>query len=202
MTIFLAIIISASSYFAFSRKEIIYKYSFNAYQIVQRKQWYRMLSHGFLHANLEHLIVNMFVFWSFGTALEQYYKQVFGSSWFVYYLLLFFGAIVLSSVYSLIKHKDNYQYNAVGASGAVSAVVFSAIFFNPWEKKYLFLIIPIPGILFAGLYLAYSYYFSKKKIDNIGHDAHFWGAVYGLVFPIIAEPRLFEYFISQLFKLN
>jgi len=201
MTIFLVIIISGISLYAFNSREIIYKYQFNAYQIVKRKQWYRMLSHGFLHANTEHLIINMFVFWSFGSALEQYYKAVFDSSWLVYYLLLFFGGIILSSVYSLIKHKDNYHYNAVGASGAVSAVVFSAIFFDPWKKILFFFVLPIPGILFAGLYLAYSYYMSKKKIDNIGHDAHFWGAVYGLIFPILAEPRLFEYFISQLFKI-
>ncbi|MFC2117849.1 rhomboid family intramembrane serine protease [Bacteroidota bacterium] len=199
MTLVLVIIISAISLLAFSRQELLYKYQFNAYQIVRKKQWYRILSHGFLHANMEHLFVNMFVLYSFGSAVEDYFK-VFGDKWLLYYLLLFFGGIVLSSVYSLIKHKDNYHYNAVGTSGAVSAVVFAAIFFDPWRKILFFFILPIPGIVFAGLYLAYSYYMSKRKMDNIGHDAHFWGAIYGLAFPIIVNPELFNFFINQLFK--
>lgn len=200
MTLFIVIIISVISVSAFKRPELIYKYQFNAYQIIRRKQWYRIISHGALHANMEHLVINMLVLYSFGAAVESYFKQVFDSSWFLYYILLFFGGVVLSSVYSLIKHKDNHHYNAVGASGAVSAVVFCAIFFNPWHKIFLFFIIPVPGILFAGLYLAYSYYMSRRNIDNIGHDAHFWGALYGLAFPIIMEPELFNYFISQLFN--
>jgi len=142
----------------------------------------------------------MIVLYSFGGAVESYFNQAFNNNWFLYYLLLFFGGLILSSVYSLIKHKDNHHYNAVGASGAVSAVVFCAIFFAPWNKILFFFILPIPGILFAGLYLAYSYYMSKRNIDNIGHDSHFWGAVYGLLFPVIADPELLNYFLSELLK--
>ena len=198
MTIIIVIIISAISVMAFNRPELIYKYQFNPYQIIKRNQWYRILSHGALHASMEHLAINMLVLYSFGTAVEGYFKQAFDGKWLLYYLLLFFGGVVFSSVYSLIKHKDNYHYNAVGASGAVSAVVFCAIFFAPWKKLLLFFILPIPGILFSGLYLAYSYYMSKKNVDNIGHDSHFWGAIYGLAFPILVEPDLLNYFIQQL----
>ncbi|WP_262887967.1 rhomboid family intramembrane serine protease [Draconibacterium halophilum] len=115
-------------------------------------------------------------------------------------MLLYFGGIFASNIWSLIKHKDNYYYNAVGASGAVSAVLFATIFFQPWEPLYLFAILPIPGILFAAGYLFYSYQMSKRQSDNVAHDAHFLGAVFGFVFPILLKPELFSRFIDQLFS--
>ena len=90
-------------------------------------------------------------------------------------------------------------YSAIGASGAVMAVVFTSIFFDPWNKLYFFGLIPIPGIVFGALYLAYSWYMSKQNKDNIGHDAHFFGAIFGLVYPVIIDPSLLHHFISKLF---
>ncbi len=198
MTLIIITITSLFSLSAFLKKELIYKYNFNAYQIYHRKQWYRIFSYAFLHANYMHLIINMIVLYSFGTALEHYFHYYFGANKNLYFICLYVGGIIISIIYSLIKNRDNYNYNAVGASGAVSAVVFATIFFDPLNKVWFFAIIPIPGIIFALLYLAYSYYMSKKNVDDIGHDAHFWGAVFGLIFPIILKPELFQVFISHL----
>ena len=114
--------------------------------------------------------------------------------------MLYFGGILASNAWSLIKHQNNYYYNAVGASGAVSAMLFAFIFFNPWKKLLLFAVIPIPGILFAVGYLFYSYQMSKKSNDNVAHDAHLLGAIFGFVFPILLKPALFSQFVDLLFS--
>lgn len=187
------------SYMAFQNHELMDKLQFNAAKIIHQKQYYRLISHAFIHANWSHLIVNMFVLYFFGKGMELYFGYYFGSRSTVYFLLLYFGGILASNIWSLIKHQNNYYYNAVGASGAVSALLFAFIFFNPWELLYLFAIVPIPGILFAVGYLIYSYQMSKQKNDNVAHDAHFLGAVFGFVFPIVLKPDLFGQFIDQLF---
>ncbi len=189
------VIISVTS---FSQPSIFDKYKFNAYQIMHRKEYIRIISHGFLHGSWTHLLVNMFVLYSFGDAVIFYFDEAFPGRGVVMFLLLFFAGLVFSSLYSLFKEKDNIYYNAVGASGAVSAVVFASIFFAPYSKLYLFLAIPIPGIVFGVLYLIYSRIMSKKNLDNVGHDAHFWGAVFGFIFPIIYKPSLFIDFINEL----
>lgn len=188
------------SYMAFQNAELADKLQFNAAKIIHQKQYYRLVSHAFIHGSWSHLIVNMFVLYFFGQGIEQYFGYYFGNSATLYYLLLYFGGILASNIWSLIKHQNNYYYNAVGASGAVSALLFAFIFFNPWEPLYLFAILPIPGIVFAIGYLIYSYQMSKRKTDNVAHDAHILGAVFGFVFPILLRPGLFDNFIDQLFS--
>ncbi|MGQ1786590.1 MULTISPECIES: rhomboid family intramembrane serine protease [unclassified Saccharicrinis] len=189
------VIVSAT---AFSQPHIFDKYKFNAYQIIHRKEYIRLLSHGFIHGSWTHLLINMFVLYSFGNAVIYYFNQVFPGRGIVMFLILFFAGLVFSSLYSLFKEKDNPYYSAVGASGAVSAVVFTSIFFAPYAKLYLFLAIPIPGIIFGVAYLVYSRVMAQRNVDNVGHDAHFWGAVFGFVFPIIYKPALFIDFIHEL----
>lgn len=188
------------SYIAFRNKDFSAKLQFNAAQIIHRKEYYRLVSHAFIHANWSHLGVNMLVLYFFGRNTVLYFGALFGNKAMAYFLLLYFGGILASNIWSLIKHKNNYYYNAVGASGAVSAVLFATIFFQPWEPLYLFAIVPIPGILFAAGYLIYSYQMSKKQHDNVAHDAHFLGAVFGFIFPILLKPELFSSFIDQLFS--
>lgn len=199
MTILIIIVTAIFSIVAFQQPELFHRYNFNAYQVYHRKQWYRVFTHAFLHANWEHLFVNMFVLFSFGTALWQYFYIYFGQNVLLLYLGLYIGGIIISTVFTLVKEKDNFNYNAVGASGAVSAVTFACIFFSPLSKIYFFGIIPIPGILFGALYLGYSYYMGKRNVDNIGHDAHFWGAVYGFVYPLLLKPALLSNFFDKLF---
>jgi membrane associated rhomboid family serine protease len=154
-----------------------------------------------VHASWEHLLVNMIVLYSFGGVIEAYFREYFGNNHIQYYFLLYFGGILASNLYALVKHRNNYFYNAVGASGAVASLVFASIFFDPWNKILFFMVLPIPGIIFGGLYLVYSYQMSMKQKDNVAHDAHFLGALYGFIFPILINPLLFETFLDKLFRL-
>lgn len=199
ITLMLILIIALVSIMTFLQKEIMSNLQFNAYKVIHRHQYYRIVTHAFVHANWEHLLVNMIVLYSFGRAVEHYFEMNFGSIGTSYYLILFFASVIFSILWSLYKQRNNPYYNAVGASGAVSAILFTAIFFDPWNNIYFFGILPIPGIIFGGLYLYYSYYMSTKNVDNIGHDAHFLGAIFGLFFPVVLRPSLFMDFLTVLF---
>lgn len=201
MTIILIVITVLISYAAFKSVKLMDQLQFNASKIYHKKEYHRLITHAFVHASWEHLFVNMIVLFSFGQAIEVYFKYNFGNNYIVFYLLLYFGGILVSNLYALFKHRNNFFYNSVGASGAVAAVLFAAIFFDPWNPIYFFGILPFPGIIFAVLYLVYSYQMSNKQKDNVAHDAHFLGALYGFVFPILLNPRLFETFIDKLFRL-
>lgn len=196
--IIIIIVVSLFSIAAFSRPALMAKFQFNAWHIVHRKEYVRLLSHGFLHGDWMHLLINMFVLYSFGGAVLFYFNYYLPGFDDLRFLLLFITALPVSSLYSLIKHRNNHYYNAIGASGAVSAVVFASIFFDPYNPVLLFAIIPIPGIIFGVLYLWYSAHMARKQSDNIGHDAHFFGAVYGFIFPLLYEPKLIHVFLGQL----
>lgn len=201
MTIILIAITVAVSFAAFKSAKLMDMLQFNASKIYHKHEYHRLITHAFVHANWEHLFVNMIVLFSFGSAIEIYFKSHFGNNHTLYFFLLYFGGILASNIYALIKHRNNYFYNSVGASGAVSSVLFASIFFDPWNMIYFFGILPIPGIVFAVLYLVYSYQMSNKQKDNVAHDAHFLGALYGFIFPIVLNPLLFEVFLDKLFRL-
>ena len=200
VTLIIVILTSIISIITFSNTGLLYKFQLNPYQVYHRKQFYRILSHGFIHANWLHLIINMVVLYSFGLSVESYFYQYFQYP-VISYIILYFGAMIFATLTTIKKQKDNHYYNAVGASGAVSAIVFASIFFNPWSKVYFYGIIGIPGIIMGILYLIYSYYMSRKSADNINHDAHFLGAVFGFVFPVILDIGLLSLFISRLFGM-
>ena len=170
---------------------------FNAYSVWHRKEWHRMLSHGLVHGGWGHLLFNMLTLYFFGSVVEQYFALAFGKTiGIVLYVVLYVSAIAVSSIWDLVKYRDDWNYNAVGASGAVSAILFASILFEPKMGIYIFLIpIPVPGYIFAPLYLLYCWYIN---MDNIGHTAHFWGAVYGLLFPLVCRPDFFQHFLVQL----
>lgn len=183
------------SIICFSNNQLFDKLSLKPYRVVHAREWYRVITHGFVHADWMHLFVNMFTFWSFGQYIESAFQYLgFGKYAF---LLLYFGGVVVASVNDLIRYRNATWYTSIGASGAVSAVLFTAIFLSPWDKILLFAVIPIPGILFGVLYLAYCQYMARRSGDNINHNAHFYGAVYGFLFPICLEPRLFQVFLSH-----
>lgn len=187
-----------TSYRAFNDPELRYKMLFRPIDISQKNEWYRFISSGFIHADLGHLFINMFVFYSFGSALEQTFMYLFGALGSLYYLGLYLLAIPMASMYSFFKHKDDYGYSALGASGAVSAVLFANVLIDPMSDWLLYGIIPITAIVAASLYLLYSHFMSKKNLDNVGHDAHFYGAVFGFVFTIILKPALLPHFFQQI----
>jgi membrane associated rhomboid family serine protease len=199
VTIVIILVTVAVTILAFSNHELFRRLAFNAYDIKHFKNSYRFVSYALIHADWIHLLINMMVLYSFGRVVETYYGFYFGNKAIFYYVLLYIGSTALSTLPSYGKHKDDYTYTAVGASGAVSAVVFASIIFDPLSKIYLFLIpIGIPAIIFGGLYLVYSWYMGKKNIDNVGHDVHFWGAIFGFVFTIMLKPSLLNNLFSVL----
>ena len=175
------------------------KLIFNAYQVWHRKEWYRMLTSGIIHSGWGHLFFNMLTLYFFGRVVEQYFSAAFGGVLgAVLYVVLYVSALAISSLGDLVKYRDNWNYNALGASGAVSAVLFASILFAPKMGIYIYLIpIPVPGYIFAPLYLLYCWYMAKRNMDNIGHTAHFWGAVYGILLPIICKPDVLSFCLSQ-----
>ncbi len=189
-----------TSLVAFNRPDIFDKLKFNAYAINKHKEWYRFFTYGIIHADYMHLFINMFVFYSFGGIVESVFQIYFDSQATLFYILLYVGGIAFSSLWDFGKYKNNSYYNAVGASGAVSAILFSSIILYPQGKIFLFFIpIGIPAPIFGILYLAYSAYMAKKGTDNVGHSAHFWGAIYGVVFTIALKPSLVITFFNNLF---
>lgn len=200
MTIIILLLTIIVSIVALNRPNIFDKLKFNPYRVAHQKEIWRLFTYGFIHADWVHLGVNMFVLYSFGSLVSAYFEIVFPGKDIFYFLLLYFGGLFISAAPAFGKHKNNFYYNSVGASGAVSAIVFSSIVFDPMNKIYLFFIpIGIPAIIFGVLYLVYSAYMDKKGSDNIGHDAHFWGGIYGFVLTIALKPDLFNHFLYQIF---
>ncbi len=186
MNIILIAIIVANvliSYKGFNDLSFFRKYEFHIGSIRSGEQ-IRMVSSGFLHADIAHLIFNMLTLWFFAPVVINYLGNFsFG--------MVYFGSLVFGSLLTMVFHKNDYSYRAVGASGAVTGVLYSAILLQPDMMLGLFFIIPIPAYLFGILYLLYSIYGMKAKNDNIGHTAHFGGAIGGYVITLIKEPQLF-----------
>jgi membrane associated rhomboid family serine protease len=206
ITLIIIIITCLVSIPAFRNQQLKEKLLFWPYRIHHQKEYHRFLTGGAVHADGMHLIFNMVSFYSFGLSLERFhYPSLFGSNSTWLYIFLYLGGLVLSVIPDFLKYKDVYGYRALGASGAVSAVIFSAIAIEPTTSIYLFLLpIPIPGWLFGILFLIMSAYLAKRSADNIGHNAHFWGSVFGLIFTLvtgwtIAHVDLISRFIAQVF---
>ena len=198
-TIIIVIITSIISFLAFNNQDIFNKLIFYPFIMSNRsEEYYRFITSGFIHANLSHLLFNMITLYFFGVEVEAICREVGMPSM---YLLLYLSAIVISSIPAFTKHQTHSYYRSLGASGGVSAILFATVYFEPWNKIYIYFIpIGIPSILFAVLYLFYSAYMSKKGNDHIGHDAHLWGSVYGFVFAFFLDLKLThgQAFINQL----
>jgi membrane associated rhomboid family serine protease len=177
------------------------KLMFNAYMINHRKEWYRFFSNGLIHADWIHLLFNMYALWMFGRGVESYYQSedVYGDKGTLFFILLYIGGLVMSSIYSYEKNKNNIYYNSLGASGAVSAVIFAFIVLNPTAQLgFMFIPVPIPAYLFGLIILGIEHYLSKRGNTGIAHDAHFWGSIFGIVFTIALKPGLALDFINRI----
>lgn len=197
ITLIIILITCGVSFMSWNNTELYNKLIFNPYIIFHKNEWYRLFSSALLHADIPHLVINMFVLYSFGSFIEQVY-DLYIPGGLALYVAMYILAIGAANIKTLIENKNNVWYNAVGASGAVSAVVFAFVLFAPIEKILFFGIIPIPAFLYGLLYLVYSQYMSKKASDNIGHDAHFFGAVFGFIFTGLLRPELFQMFVSKI----
>ncbi len=189
-----------ASLIGFSNADFIDKTIMWPYRIKRKKQYYRFITSGFIHADFIHLIFNMFSFYFFGSAIEYYFAQ-YGLGGTASYLLLYFLALIISDIPSYLKHQNDDNYRALGASGAVSAVIFACILFQPWGTILIYFI-PMPFIVFAFLYLGYCIYMSKKNLGHVNHDAHLWGSLFGLIFTAVLitllSPQLFPDIIQEL----
>lgn len=187
------------SLIAFSNHELFARLKFNAYDAQHSRHWYRFLTYGFLHADFIHLFVNMLVLYSFGRIVESFYGFLFPGKAGFYFILLYLGGLILAALPGYRKHRNDIFYNAVGASGAVSAVLFASILLYPSGKiMLLFIPIPIPAPVFGVLYIVYEYYMAKRGGDNIGHDAHLWGALFGIIFTLALKPAVGAVFLQKI----
>jgi membrane associated rhomboid family serine protease len=187
------------SFTAFQNQEAFYKLCFWPTRVWADKEYIRILSGGFLHANWPHLLFNMMSLYFFGPYVEAYFGSLFPGASSTVYIVFYVLAVVVANIPDLYQQRENEYFRAVGASGAVSAVIFASILFSPQSGIYLFFIpIPIPAFIFGGLYLAYSAYMAKRQADNIGHMAHFSGALFGFIFPLVFHPELFMEFVGKI----
>jgi membrane associated rhomboid family serine protease len=198
MTIWIILLTAVVSIMAFYNENLMHKLIFNPYSIEKRREWYRFLSSGLIHADWMHLLINMFVLFSFGRVVEAYYDYLFIDKGWYYYIILYIGGMVAAIIPTFYKHRLDPGYSALGASGAVSAIVFASIVLDPIQKLYLFGVIGIPGIVFGPLYLIYSYYQDKRSMGTVNHGAHFWGAIFGTGFTLLLNPSLALHFYYKL----
>jgi len=187
ITIVIIVITSIVSFIALNNETLLNKLIFYPPAVTERNEWYRFFSSGIIHADFPHLIFNMYALYLFGTGVENRFMEVFGDKGRMLYVVMYVLALGVSLIPTYSKNKDNYQYRSLGASGAVSAVVFAAVLFDPIRGMGLFFIrVYLAGFIFAALYLLISYYLDKKGGGRINHSAHIWGALFGVAFVIIA----------------
>ena len=186
------------SFVAFSNPRLLERLVLWPPAISRQHQYDRLLTCGLVHADFGHLLFNMFTFLSFGAYIERLFTPRIGA---LGYALFYAGGVVLSALPSYLRHQDDANYRSLGASGAVSAVLFAYILVRPWSMLLIFAI-PVPAIVFAVIYLVYTIYMDRRQTDRINHSAHLWGAVYGIVFTIVLEPSVLGRFFEQLVHPN
>ncbi len=188
-TVLLVIIVATAiiSYMGFNNLQLFEKYKFNVGAILHRKEYIRLLSSGFLHGSLMHLLLNMYVLYIFSPPIFQ----IFGTTGFI---IIYFGAILSGNLFSLYLYKNQSWYSAIGASGGVSGIIFASVAMFPDLIKIGILFLPpelsVPGYIFGLLYFGYSVYMmlNPRQNDNIGHAAHLGGAFFGLVYAVLLFP--------------
>ena len=196
ITLSIIIVTSAISINAFRNGKIVDDLIFWPPAITKKHQYYRFITCGLIHADYMHLLFNMLTLYFFGKIMEVYYMGMLGLQNY-YYLALYIGALIVSNIPTYIKHRNDYNYRSLGASGAVSAVLFAFILLKPWQTI-LVLFIPIPAIIYGALFLVYSAYMSRKGGDHVNHDAHFYGALFGIIFTILLHPDVVNMFMAEL----
>ena len=196
ITIVIVAVTALVSWLAFNNRKLLDRLILWPPAIERQKQYDRLLTHGFIHADWMHLLFNMITLWSFGTLVERVFSEWITPAGFV---LFYLSAIVVAILPTYLQHRNDAQYRSLGASGGVSAVLFAFILFDPWSTLIIFPIpVPIPAILFAVLYVGYSIWMDRRGRDNVNHSAHLWGAAYGVLFTLVLEPKVLSHFIGQL----
>ena len=200
ITLGIIIITCAVSVGGFYNNKIINDLIFYPPAVNQNNQWYRFITCGLIHADIGHLAFNMYVLYIFGVHVENGFIEIFPNNGKIIYIIMYVTALIACLLPTYSKHKDDYNYRSLGASGAVSAVVFAFIFLFPLQKMgLLFIPIMIPGFIFGLLYLVVSTVLEKKSADNVNHSAHIWGALYGIGFLIAMSYAMSDYPVLERF---
>jgi membrane associated rhomboid family serine protease len=186
------------SFYAFQTPAALSSLMMNPYYTDRRQQYYRFVTSGFVHKDHMHLLWNMFSLYFFGTAIERQFQFRFGEAGAFYFVALYLLAIVVSDLPTFFKHKDHPAYNSLGASGGVSAVIFAFIIFEPLADICIYFALCLPGFILGALYILFSWYQGRKSNDNINHDAHLYGALFGLVFCVVIAPSSIGDFFEQI----
>lgn len=164
--------------------------------ISRRHEYYRLVTYGLVHADFTHLLFNMITLYFFGRVMEGFYASQLGTYGFA---LFYLGALVVSILPTYLRNRGNAGYRSLGASGAVSAVLFGFVLLAPWSLI-IVLVIPVPAVVYAVLYTAYSIYMDRRGRGSINHSAHLWGAAYGVVFTLLVNPRVLPHFLGALLQ--
>ncbi len=194
VTLILIIVTVIISIFAFTSPNVKEDLLFYPTAITEKNQYYRFITYGFIHEDIPHLFFNMYAFYLFGETCESSFIAIFGNYGKFFYLAMYFLALIVCVIPDFFKYKMNYNYRSLGASGAVSAVVFAYILFNPLQGiGLIFIPIFIPGVLFGILFIIISYLLGKKGGTPVNHSAHIWGALFGIAFLIIFSQMFSNY---------
>lgn len=201
-TLILIIITVVTSFYGWNNPTLQSKWMFNPYSINHGKQYYRFLSSGFIHSNTVHLLFNMIALFFFGRVIERIYIDLYGSFGVIFYLITYLVGIVAANLRTYFKYKDSSYYNSLGASGGVAAILFASILYRPTSSICLYFAICIPAFILGFVYLIYSYYSTKRTGDNINHDAHLYGSLFGVAFTILLRPVVILEFIERIKNFN
>lgn len=182
------------SFIAFKNRQVMDDLILWPPAVARKREYYRLLTYGLVHADGTHLFFNMLTLFIFGRAMAPVYNASMGIFGFG---LFYLGGLLVSILPTYLKNRNNSNYYSLGASGAVSAVLFGYILFAPWSQI-LVLVIPMPAIIYAVLYTAYSIYMDRRGQDHVNHSAHLWGAAYGVVFTIVMNPQVLPHFLAAL----
>lgn len=198
ITLILILITVGISYYAWQNPSLLDKMVLNPYKVTQRNEYYRFVTSGFVHADFGHLIFNMLSLWFVGEGIESLFGMLFGSSGQVYYLALYILGIIVSDIPTFLKHRHKSGYNSLGASGGVAAVLFAAILYAPLLQICLYFLLCMPGFVFGLLFLGYSFYEARRGGSYINHDAHMYGAIFGMIFMAVVYPGAVPGFFEQI----
>jgi membrane associated rhomboid family serine protease len=196
VTLALIALTVAVSWLAFDRPRLLERLILWPPAIDRHKQFDRLLTHGFIHADWQHLLFNMITLYFFGGLVERLFVPYIGQ---IGFLLFYLSAILVAILPTYLRHRHDPNYRSLGASGAVSAVLFAFILVQPWALIFVFFV-PMPAILYAVLYIGYSIWMDRRGGDNINHSAHLWGAGYGVLFTLTMEPRVAASFLQRLMQ--
>jgi len=196
VTVLLIAVTALVSWMALHNRALIERLILWPPAIHRRHQYDRLVTHGFVHADLQHLLFNMITLYFFGRLIERFFAQYIGE---VGFALFYLSALVVAILPTYLGHRDDPSYRSLGASGAVSAVLFAFILLRPWSLIYVFFV-PLPAIVYGAMYVGYSIWMDRNGNDNVNHSAHLWGAGYGMVFTLVLEPRVGPAFLQGLLQ--